>query len=542
MTAARRVRHLRLHASDEALIGRGRVLVEDALRTADLREADGRRLYVVRRLELGRIDPQRAPSALATEIESRFARLRTSAVHAGGEHAATSAVVYFEDALEPSVSLIRRSVEGPAPVEWFWPLAVPGFAHGARPAAALRVALAAALSLPGGSAAATALFAEVGSTAADALCAVLRPNDGTVLTAGWAAPSLPSVDTAVSLSSGALPPVWRLLLERWALRWGPSDRRTLWIAIAALRASRPGRALDPALLRSAAVAIATSVVQHRPPATSSTLAPTPRGVRGVAPSHADAAPSAARGADASGAEPASAWATSSLQVTSARPLPHDEERAEHEAGPPSVLPPLEVDRGSTGPTPSDGGDADGDTPAARSPRARPEPTVAAARRRPDWHGALLPTAAGGLLFLVHALHRLGLPAWLAAPAVPVEAGFGARLLCDIACRTGIPADDAGVRVWSDPHQTAALAAQERPALDEWNVRLSCWLREREKLTSSRVVRRPAWLSATRTHVDVLFGVNDADVLLRALGLDVNPGWVPWLGRVVQFHYLERGRA
>jgi hypothetical protein len=44
--------------------------------------------------------------------------------------------------------------------------------------------------------------------------------------------------------------------------------------------------------------------------------------------------------------------------------------------------------------------------------------------------------------------------------------------------------------------------------------------------------------ATRTHVDVLFPAAAADVRIRAAALDTNPGWVPWLGRVVQFHYLE----
>ena len=26
------------------------------------------------------------------------------------------------------------------------------------------------------------------------------------------------------------------------------------------------------------------------------------------------------------------------------------------------------------------------------------------------------------------------------------------------------------------------------------------------------------------------------VPVRLAGLDINPGWLPWLGRVVQFHY------
>jgi hypothetical protein len=26
--------------------------------------------------------------------------------------------------------------------------------------------------------------------------------------------------------------------------------------------------------------------------------------------------------------------------------------------------------------------------------------------------------------------------------------------------------------------------------------------------------------------------------VRLAGLDINPGWVPWLGRVVTFHYMS----
>jgi hypothetical protein len=26
--------------------------------------------------------------------------------------------------------------------------------------------------------------------------------------------------------------------------------------------------------------------------------------------------------------------------------------------------------------------------------------------------------------------------------------------------------------------------------------------------------------------------------IRLAGLDLDPGWVPWLGRVVSFHYLD----
>jgi hypothetical protein len=32
--------------------------------------------------------------------------------------------------------------------------------------------------------------------------------------------------------------------------------------------------------------------------------------------------------------------------------------------------------------------------------------------------------------------------------------------------------------------------------------------------------------------------SQVDMTVRRAGLDLDPGWVPWLGRVVQFHYLD----
>ncbi len=45
--------------------------------------------------------------------------------------------------------------------------------------------------------------------------------------------------------------------------------------------------------------------------------------------------------------------------------------------------------------------------------------------------------------------------------------------------------------------------------------------------------------ATRSHVDVHFRLADVSLPVRRAGLDVDPGWLPWLGRVVSFHYGSR---
>ena len=49
-------------------------------------------------------------------------------------------------------------------------------------------------------------------------------------------------------------------------------------------------------------------------------------------------------------------------------------------------------------------------------------------------------------------------------------------------------------------------------------------------------RVPARLIASASHVDLHFRLNDVRLPVRRVGLDINPGWLPWLGRVVTFHY------
>lgn len=50
------------------------------------------------------------------------------------------------------------------------------------------------------------------------------------------------------------------------------------------------------------------------------------------------------------------------------------------------------------------------------------------------------------------------------------------------------------------------------------------------------LQRPAWMQLSSTHLDVIFALDQADLAVRRLGLDVDPGWVPWLGRIVSLHF------
>ena len=74
------------------------------------------------------------------------------------------------------------------------------------------------------------------------------------------------------------------------------------------------------------------------------------------------------------------------------------------------------------------------------------------------------------------------------------------------------------------------------AVAAWVTALRRWCRRNARVGLADVVLRPARMAWTRTHLDVTLPLSALDVRVRAAGLDLDPGWVPWLGRVVAFHY------
>ena len=54
-----------------------------------------------------------------------------------------------------------------------------------------------------------------------------------------------------------------------------------------------------------------------------------------------------------------------------------------------------------------------------------------------------------------------------------------------------------------------------------------------------LVRRPGRLDVSPTEIVVSFDLAQLDIRLRRVALDVDPGWVPWLGRIVKFVYIPR---
>jgi hypothetical protein len=55
-----------------------------------------------------------------------------------------------------------------------------------------------------------------------------------------------------------------------------------------------------------------------------------------------------------------------------------------------------------------------------------------------------------------------------------------------------------------------------------------------------VLACPGSIFVTSSHVDLVMDLDDISFSVRRAGLDVNPGWLPDFGRVIQFHYGTKG--
>jgi hypothetical protein len=144
------------------------------------------------------------------------------------------------------------------------------------------------------------------------------------------------------------------------------------------------------------------------------------------------------------------------------------------------------------------------------------------------------TRWAGLLFLPALLERSGRASAFAAFG-PDDAESAAATLLALAIQwlrideaDPLPGALAPLLERASPlHRAFALA--ELRAAREWSVRAL-------RLPLSRIARRRGRVIATATRVDAVFPLADADLRLRRAGIDVDPGWLPWLGWSLHFRF------
>ncbi|MHB1307935.1 MAG: hypothetical protein ACYDC1_21240 [Limisphaerales bacterium] len=465
-TAHRHVRRLRLHAAREDHARHGRVLLEDALRTASL--GDEGRWIVVRRLDLGRLSAHATATQWSRRLEDSLLKSGASSVRVHDRSAHDAAAVCFANPDEPWLLLARRSLAQQPCLEWYWRSAAPGWHPNLSVPDTLRLCVR-HLAARGGLPLTLQLVATLPrSISLEPLLQSLDPVDlGPLAEAlGFPLPPLEASSPAPAPSL-TLPPsalAMTALERRFFCAWGPADLRTHWLAAVHLAASTPGR-----------------FSAFRPP-----------------PIGPDQIQQLVR-----------IWRR---ETATRLPFPGDSRRDSS----PSLNPPPPVP--ALGQSPPDS--------SPRSPREvihDPDAGSDAAIERSF-------TAAGGLFFLLPLLHRSGLPGWIESLGAPERADVPWQILRLALRHSRIPANDPLVVAFRD------LPADSRP-LGRW---LRAANRHALRLTASnlrQIVRRPARVTLAATHVDVFFRLDQADLRLRRAGLDLDPGWVSWLRRVVNFHYL-----
>lgn len=541
MATERIVRQLRVRAPDGVLARRARMLLEDALRTASL-PGDGGAVVLVRRLCLPAFGSASTPQSLALALEEgcRSLQIVTVSEASSEDELAAAVAVRFRDPLHVRQDLGLRLLRGAPATAWCWPLAVPGYHARLGVGEALRVVAMSLVDLPEAEVAVPLwLDAIVAQGGIARLAASLGEDDADALLAVLPAASRPSAAAGVRLSPGSvnaaddvrgehapdagamLPAAWRRAMV-WAQHaLAPADARLRLLEACVhlhMLSARAGGAEPPTPREDARWQPAEprrAAGEEHGQGGQGTAAPAGRD-GGLGTVNDDRGASLSPGASRA----ARRGATAPGAATSRRAL-----------------------AGSADPVAAEPAGAHAE-PAALPGRLRP--VVAGAGMAPER------TTAAGLLFLLPVLASLGLPEWLEENPAWRDAVLPARILACALRRLRVPEDD--------PAWLLAMAAADRPepmpAGDCWSALVTAglqprpqrtvaeiwlggcrrWLRKSARIGVADLVLRPGHMAITATHADVWMAIEQTDLRVRRAGIDLDPGWVPWLGRVVHFHY------
>ncbi|MFJ6484789.1 hypothetical protein ACIQK6_32380 [Streptomyces sp. NPDC091682] len=354
----------------------------------------------------------------------------------------------------------------------------------------------------------------------------------------------PAVHQSTRTLAAALPAGSRLasLVRETGLR-PTEDTLTAWAVLlvaetdpAALH--RPPRAGLPLLLAGALRALTGA-----PERQDATPRPIPRQLPPPVPAEGDAR---ARKRDRARLPAPSAGADSDPTDRPAPPLPPPATR-DGALAPPSRPGPAEGPRRGH---PVRATDDSGARPTVRAVAGGLPPEQAPGG--PDPLGGIA-TGWAGLLFLIATAAEAGLPEraldepGLAARPLPWVLHTAGRALVP-----GIVAEDAALLALAGlgPARAALVLGTQEPTPEE----LACvhalaadWARatavrlhgggpDDPDGVVAAVARRPGRITAEPGWIEAHLAVADTDLAVRRAGLDLDPGWVPWLGSVVRYVY------
>ena len=517
---SRRVRHLRIRSPAEEEARRASIVLADALHTASMPVAERGQMLLVRKLELGRISARASAATLALLVERALREVRMAAVPFDLPGAPAANAVLVPGRAEAIVRLARLHARGIEAREWFWAAAVPAWRAGLSRGERWLVLLEAAHALPEAVLVAAEVVREaVRAKVEDELLEAVSLGQVRhwLRVEGWsvAAPAKGSPEESL------LTPRHAKIVRRWQQRQAVPEEWLTWIVLMLAVAERPARAADARLPARAAAWLAAETER------------VDTGLRKKAKARGDPARTAK---DALPAEPIDEPAIAQGDFIKPEAVTASEL---------AVAPEIDERTECAG---------------VRTTSASDEltPALPAANRAAALFGE--PTRFAGLLFLVPVLERLGFAEFLEMHPLLLESRFPARLLLLIGARIGMKPHDAMSLALGDtepfefeelrglPEPARALLASPPPRVRidtpqiAWLTTLRRWCRRHARIGLASLVCRPGRVASSFTHLDICFDLAAADLRVRRAALDVDPGWVPWLGRVVRFQYLEHNDA
>jgi len=477
--SARHVRRLRMRVPDGSWRLRVENLLEEALRLTTLPGEDEGRVYFFRQLRLPGLDPRDSPMQWIVRCSQHLLALSHTSEYGCTATARNSPAIYFHHQNEPRRRLLARMLAGENPQEWYWPLAT-GVAGELPPELRLEQVLEQWRVQPAAWAGvARELIPALDARMAQSLVEKLRP----AAASRW----LAALRCAGGeLRGGVAPPLLRtharLLVSAVRAPLAECDPRLLFFAVLAVLDAAPAAPQEASLL-----ALATGVLRQ-----SSAPAIPMRDVRGRL-------------------HRATSWNVPRAVEAEITPPDANRELA---------------------------GTASGSAAFAAGPDAVVEHR----------------TRFAGLYFLLHALRHAGIAEALEQNPQLVHSHFVSRVLLRLAVYAGVGDDDP--ILWplledlperpTESDDAVVMPAnlprlqrlRPRAQLTErlWSVAVRRWCRRQVRMPMSEIVGRPGRIFTSATNIEITMPMATVDLSIRRAGLDLDPGYVPWFGRVLHFHY------
>lgn len=150
------------------------------------------------------------------------------------------------------------------------------------------------------------------------------------------------------------------------------------------------------------------------------------------------------------------------------------------------------------------------------------------------------TNFGGTFYLLNILNRQ--EAQLIMGQQWHQASHGLLWLHQLATHLGLPKQDGINSYITNELNIELIELTHLPMLEglagiitlarQWYGKANVW--------NTTLLELPATIEANESHIDMTVSDTLIDIDIRKMGLDVNPGWLPWLGKVVKFHFVSGG--